>query len=754
MSEDTSPKKPVVRSRSRSKSETRRSTAGTNHPIVDEDEKKIKNLENHFNHKWDLNISLDDIKSLINNIEGHKRDQGYRTKWQTTALLNYLSFLDANLEQKLQIIKTLERLTEDHFISEGYKSIVLALLARFNLEVHKNEKALQYLNQYKDIECEITGNLSDHPEVLASKAFALAFCSTKDTKQVIKLYKEALDEKPEESDWLFGLCLAMEKELRVPGQNDDKDIRDLEKNLRHVIKIDSTHYQAKIILAKRLVMKEAYEEADHFIKSALPDNEDDFELSATKLEMLGALFERGCMSKLYKNHLEKAIEKYSGALSINSSSEKAIHGYSRCILQRFLNARGKGKDNDDLNDSRKRMEKMKNSSFVPHLLTLARIYSEIALLENDESKFHQSEEIYERMIKKFINNKDKVYQLCEGYWHYSVFLQKHGKKKKDEVLLKKEVTCLEDCVQADRNGPHTYACAYAIKAQNQLLEYATLVFRDGKENQMTIVKAYEVKSLIYSTDEDYDSAIFYIGEAIKHGRNSGRSTSQIESLIGMLLDASKNEDKGKLLMQAQDLIGQLEEGDAKKRLNYEVIQIRISTSMDHEKLQALKTSALKFEEIANNSDEMADLSSSSFAVFGESRSALDYSMGYLRDNAYPDADKRIFFPYFTTSREELTKIFEKKKFHGIKLRHPEIIDFIAKKNEPKWVKDFIDTRNLKTHEDPSLEKLIGMTKEDLTALTQNAYFLGADVFNFVAKTVADDVHITDDATASGSGAEP
>lgn len=122
----------------------------------------------------------------------------------------------------------------------------------------------------------------------------------------------------------------------------------------------------------------------------------------------------------------------------------------------------------------------------------------------------------------------------------------------------------------DQDAEHQYACSHAIKAQNQLLDYATLVFRDGSENRMSKVKAYEVKSLIYSIDEDYDSALFYIGEAIQQSLGSGRNTSQIESLIGMLLDASKKEDDNKLLMQAQNLIGQLEEGDAKFRLTYEV----------------------------------------------------------------------------------------------------------------------------------------------------------------------------------------
>ena len=136
--------------------------------------------------------------------------------------------------------------------------------------------------------------------------------------------------------------------------------------------------------------------------------------SASKLEMLGALFQRGCMSKLYKNHLDKAIEKFEGALSINNSSEKAIHGSSRCLLQRFLNTRNKKEEYHDLPEARKRMEKLKKSSFVPHLLTLAQIYSETSLLDNDDKTYRKAEEIYEKIIDLCKKPKEKVLQLCEG----------------------------------------------------------------------------------------------------------------------------------------------------------------------------------------------------------------------------------------------------------------------------------------------------------------------------------------------------
>ena len=88
-----------------------------------------------------------------------------------------------------------------------------------------------------------------------------------------------------------------------------------------MIKIDPTHYQGMIGLAKQLLMKEAFEEADDFIAKAenIGKDENAIENSVTKLEMLGSLYQKGCMSKLHKDHLEKASDKFQGALSIRKS---------------------------------------------------------------------------------------------------------------------------------------------------------------------------------------------------------------------------------------------------------------------------------------------------------------------------------------------------------------------------------------------------------------------------------------------------
>ena len=114
---------------------------------------------------------------------------------------------------------------------EGYRVVLVALLSRFNLEVQHNEEALKYLVEYKELNTNIPGNLSDHPEIIASRAFAIAFCNSTSSGEVIKLYGAALEEK-EDVDWLYGQCLAIEKELRLPGKDDDLQKKPL-KRLRN-----------------------------------------------------------------------------------------------------------------------------------------------------------------------------------------------------------------------------------------------------------------------------------------------------------------------------------------------------------------------------------------------------------------------------------------------------------------------------------------------------------------------------------------
>ena len=57
--------------------------------------------------------------------------------------------------------------------------------------------------------------------------------------------------------------------------------------------------------------------------------------------------------------------------------------------------------------------------------------------------------------------------------------------------------------------------------------------------------------------------------------------------------------------------------------------------MVHAKLQGLRASSLNFEDLVHNPKDKSSLCSSVMDVFGESKSALDYSMQLLKETAYP-----------------------------------------------------------------------------------------------------------------------
>ena len=479
----------------------------------------------------------------------------------------FLQFCNSDGEGKAKVVKELKTHVQSNS-GEEYHIIFVSLLARFCLDLFLYEEASLYLKEYEKLRSEITGNLADHPQIMVTRAFALAYCVPHLSHEIKELYGRALEEEVD-VDWMYGQCLAIEKELRNPGKENDDDKRKLEEKLRSIAEKDPAHFQARISLAKQLILKDAFEEANLYIKEA-EGSRNEIENSATKLEMLGSLYQMRNMSKLHKNHLDLAIDKFQGALSLSSQSEKAIHGYAKCLLIKYLNSNNKKHQEYDLIESNEYMEKLRDSSFSPHILTRAQIAMEIILLNKDKTsgKFQEVVTMYDQLISSNSDNH-KVIVLCEAYWHYSVALKKYAKLTNNSNYRKKEVRNLKACVEADRNGPYDVVCNYAFKAQNQLLDYATIELRDGKEVYMTKVEALEFKSSIFSTNEDYISAIYYIRRAIDEN-DEKRTASQIESLAGLLLDASKRletNEKGKFYQEAVELIiSQLKDGEERRRL--------------------------------------------------------------------------------------------------------------------------------------------------------------------------------------------
>ena len=115
--------------------------------------------------------------------------------------------------------------------------------------------------------------------------------------------------------------------------------------------------------------------------------------------------------------------------------------------------------------------------------------------------------------------------------------------------------------------------------------------------------------------------------------------------------------------------------------------------MTEDDLKKLKDSSLRFEESLMKYVEKTELCNAVMDVFEKSKSALDYSMQLLKENAYPKAQNIIYFPYQAKTRKDLIKKLEKWKFLGIEQKHPAIIDFILEKTKPNWVDDFISQRN-------------------------------------------------------------
>ena len=510
------------------------------------------------------------------------------TRWQTSSLLNFLKFDKEDKDGKLNIITSIENDIKDN-PPDGFKAVLLSLVAKFYLVIHMNDEAVKFLNEYRQIEAAHGGDISRHPDVLASKAFALAFCSSTlvNTKKVYSLYKGALEMKPDEVSWLFGQCLSIDKLLRDPEfQGTPEETRreleqKLESELRRIIELDAKHFQAIIVLAKRLVIKEAFEEANDFLETA----ESIADESGTKFEMLGLFYQRRDASKLCKDPLQKAITFFLGALSSqkNNKSERAIYGCGKSFLQKYLSQKktSKSKDKDkqdaqreaDLKQAEDQLVKLKDSTYDPHLITLATLYSEQALRQPTVKRgeyLAKAKNVYKKMIDRNKQNPARLAELCEAYWSYSTMLNKHKE-------FKEEVRILKECILADKNGPDKFTVSAAVKAQDRLLEYATLECRNAdkdagatqKGKHMSLHEAFEVKKDIYCTSKDYMSAIFYIRKAIEVS-DIGRYASQKENLVSIILDASEKNNDKRLLEEAMTLISEFPDDKTKIRLTHEV----------------------------------------------------------------------------------------------------------------------------------------------------------------------------------------
>ena len=112
--------------------------------------------------------------------------------------------------------------------------------------------------------------------------------------------------------------------------------------------------------------KNAVEEARFFID--LVEKDKDLENNTVKLEMLGNFYIIPNMSKLDSDHLNTAMEKFKGAISIDQNSDVAHFGYAKCLLIEFKNTKSKKRHTNLLDNALSTIEKIKQPTFKQDML--------------------------------------------------------------------------------------------------------------------------------------------------------------------------------------------------------------------------------------------------------------------------------------------------------------------------------------------------------------------------------------------------
>ena len=99
---------------------------------------------------------------------------------------------------------------------------------------------------------------------------------------------------------------------------------------------------------------------------------------------------------------------------------------------------------------------------------------------------------------------------------------------------------LKACVEADWAGENKVSSAVAMSAQDRLMEIATLTCRDkrgeqkkddggaSRERFRTCVEAFEMKSEIFRSREDFWSAIFYMKMASRETAKGCEQEDQVQ----------------------------------------------------------------------------------------------------------------------------------------------------------------------------------------------------------------------------------
>ena len=313
---------------------------------------------------------------------------------------------------------------------------------------------------------------------------------------------------------------------------------------------------------------------------------------------------------------------------------------AKCLLIEHKNKKSKRRHTSLLNRALWHIQKVvADDPCYYHLVTQGKIFIEMGLHNYKErrEKFAEADKIFQNLIEKCKEMKNHGHRLCEVLHQYSLFW------KLQYCETKKEISSLEHCVEWDNSLPDKVACNHATKCQEQLLKYATNQLKDGKKRQLnqhlTNAEAYQIQSKIFSIQQNYHSAVFFIEKAIQ-SHDTDKLTFQQEFLARNLLKILETEFMDSHVIKVQATLDRMKDERIKTLLEYElrILQINKEKHFHHEKLKDLKASSIQFEEAVKDLECSKEIiCDAALNVLAKARSSLDYALTDLRDKKYTEA---------------------------------------------------------------------------------------------------------------------
>ena len=397
--------------------------------------------------------------------------------------------------------------------------------------------------------------------------------------------------------------------------------------------------------------------------------------------------------------------------------------------------------------------------------------------------FREAMDIYEKLIKVCKENVNNPHRVCEVNFQASRLCKQFKESK--------EIQYLNACVDWDaKPAQGKVACQFAVQAQDLLMEYATSQLKHGDSKQkvfqrnMTNVVALETKYKIFSIQNDYNSAIFYLERAIELDEKD-RLYGQQKSLFECLLSLLKIEFDEDRVSQAKDLINGIEDTSTKNDFDFQLRKLLITREIpnDKEKLWDLRSKVLDFEESVKNIEiDHNTLCSKATEVWQKSISALDYATNDFKEvnstsqvlferktykttnkiesllkefamTGYPMSISVKKTPVIIKTETQLIDKFQKMRIDDVKENHPSLFQHILHQHNmhESLLEELRKVRNdtvifphqydilkliyFQTHSDPRPALLYKMQKEDLIQKTRKIYEFSVDMCKSFRETI-------------------